>query len=61
MTELTSGIEYECTDRWHFNVYFGQYFYSGKTDASNVTFFGASVMFYFSPSKSKPLISNSKN
>src|SRR5664279_1885307 len=58
MTELTSGIEYAYNDQLHFNVYFGQYFYSGKTDASNVTFFGASVMFYFAPSNAKPLITN---
>ena len=58
MTELTSGIEYAYNDQLHFNVYFGQYFYSGKTDASNVTFFGASVMLYFTPSSAKPLITN---
>ena len=56
MTELTSGIEYAYSDQLHFNVYFGQYFYSGKIDASTVTFFGVSVMYYFSPSKSQPLI-----
>lgn len=50
MTELTSGIEYAFNERVHFNVYFGQYFYSGRVDASDVTFFGASAMFYFLPS-----------
>jgi hypothetical protein len=58
MTELTSGIEYAYNEQWHLNVYFGQYFYSGRTDASNVTFFGASVMFYFAPSNAKSLIIN---
>src|ERR1700722_9909427 len=57
MTELTSGIEYAYSDQLHLNIYFGQYFYSGRTDASTVTFFGLSVMFYFSPSKAQPLIS----
>ena len=56
MTELTSGIEYEYSERIHFNAYFGQYFYSGRADASSVTFFGVSVMFYFAPLKSQPLI-----
>jgi hypothetical protein len=51
MTELTSGIEYAFNSRIHFNVFFGQYFYSGRTDASDVTFFGASAMFYFLPSR----------
>jgi hypothetical protein len=60
MTELTSGIEYNYTDKIHFNIYFGQYFYSGKTDASNATFFGISAMFYLSSSNSKPLITNPK-
>lgn len=56
MTELTSGIEYACSNQVHFNVYFGQYYYSGRTDASTVTFFGVSAMYYFSPSKAQPLI-----
>lgn len=60
MTELTSGIEYAYNDQFHLNIYFGQYFYSGKTDASNVTFFGLSVMYYFSASKARPLITNQK-
>ena len=57
MTELTSGIEYSLNSQYHFNILFGQYYYSGKTDASSVTFFGVSVMRYFSPFSSKPLIS----
>jgi len=51
MTELTSGIEYACSPLVHFNVYFGQYYYSGKYSASTVTFFGVSVMKYFSAAK----------
>lgn len=50
MTELTSGIEYAYSSRVHFNVVFGQYFYSGRYSASDVTFFGLSAMFYFKPS-----------
>ena len=56
MTELTSGIEYALSKTWHFNMYFGQYYYSGRTDASTVTFFGVSAMFYFSAFNGKPLI-----
>jgi hypothetical protein len=56
MTEMTSGIEYAYNEKLHINVYFGQYYYSGKTDASSVTFFGISAMWYFSPSRSAPLI-----
>ena len=56
MTELTSGIEYALNNNWHFNMYFGQYYYSGRTDASTVTFFGVSAMFYFSEFNGKPLI-----
>lgn len=58
MTELTSGIEYAYSDQLHFNIYFGQYFYSGRTDASTVTFFGISAMLYFAKSNAKPLIAN---
>ncbi|MEO5996103.1 MAG: hypothetical protein ABIN89_05240 [Chitinophagaceae bacterium] len=56
MTELTSGIEYAFNSKVHFNVYFGQYFYSRRVDASDVTFFGASAMFYFLPSHPHSLI-----
>jgi hypothetical protein len=42
MTELTSGIEYTYNDYFHINVYFGQYYYSGRTAASTETFFGVS-------------------
>ena len=56
MTEVTYGIEYTYNPLIHINVYFGQYFYSGRTSASNVSFFGISVMKYFTPSKTKALI-----
>jgi hypothetical protein len=47
ITELTNGIEYSFSTKLHFNVFFGQYFYSGKASASDATFFGVSVAFYF--------------
>lgn len=51
VTELTSGIEYAYSPLVHFNVFFGQYYYSGKYTASTVTFFGISVMKYFKQAK----------
>jgi len=48
VTELTSGIEYAFTPQIHFNTYFGQYYYSGLTETDNTTFFGISIMYYFS-------------
>jgi hypothetical protein len=56
VTELTSGIEYEYTPLIHFNVFFGQYYYSGLYSASTVTFFGVSVMKYFSKAKRGALL-----
>jgi hypothetical protein len=56
LTEITYGIEYAYTDRLHFNVDFGNYYYSGKLSASNVTFFGISAAFYFGSFKSGSLI-----
>ncbi len=55
MTELTSGIEYSYTPLIHFNMYFGQYYYSGKYSASTVTFIGISIMKYFAPAKGRSL------
>jgi len=56
VTELTYGIEYSYSPKLHLNVDFGQYFYSGKESASNVSFFGISVAYYFNPYNSGPLI-----
>src|ERR1700761_6111954 len=47
VTELTSGIEYAYSTHMHFNIIFGTYYYSGRTSASNVTFFGVSLAYYF--------------
>jgi hypothetical protein len=60
LTELTYGIEYAHSSQVHFNVYFGQYYYSGRYSDSNSTFFGISCMYYFSPDNSKPLIITGK-
>lgn len=61
ITELTSGIEYAYSPLIHINIVFGQYYYSGKYTSSTVTFFGVSIMKYFSPSKGKALFSNKKS
>src|ERR1700730_14585089 len=37
MTELASGVEYFQSERLHFNIFFGQYFYSGRESASKFT------------------------
>ncbi|HEY4151631.1 MAG TPA: hypothetical protein VGM41_21980 [Chitinophagaceae bacterium] len=56
MTELTSGIEYAYNPKLHFNISFGQYYYSGRYSASNVTFFGVSAMWYFTATNTGSLI-----
>ena len=56
MTELTSGIEYAFRPKIHLNVFFGQYYYSGRYESSSATFFGISVMHYFAAVRSRPLI-----
>lgn len=47
LTEVTYGIEYALNDLIHFNIYSGQYFYSGKESSSSVTFFGVPIIRYF--------------
>jgi hypothetical protein len=56
MTEITSGIEYSYSNLIHINIYFGQYYYSGRYSESTATFFGLSIMKYFKPSKIKGLL-----
>lgn len=60
LTEVTYGIEYSYTEKLHFNAFFGQYFYSGRRSASNVSFFGVSAAFYFAPTTSGSLIKQKK-
>ena len=60
LTELTYGIEYAFTPKTHFNVFFGQYFYSGKVSSSNATFLGVSAMFYLKPNGGGALIKPNK-
>ena len=56
MTELTNGIEYSFSTKLHLNVFFGQYFYSGRASASDATFFGVSAAFYFAETNAGSLI-----
>lgn len=56
LTEVTYGIEYSFTHKLHLNVFFGQYFYSGRTSQSNVSFFGISAAYYFQPNTSGSLV-----
>lgn len=51
MTELTSGVEYAYSTKVHFNMSFGQYYYSGRYASSSSSFFGVSIMYYFIPVK----------
>ncbi len=61
MTELTSGIEYAYSPNWHLNIYFGQYYYSGRVSASNVTFFGLSIMYFLKPYTPGAIIGKKKD
>lgn len=57
LTEITSGIEYAHTPLIHFNIIFGQYYYSGRYSASTTTFIGLSIMKFFKPYHPKSLLS----
>jgi hypothetical protein len=56
MTELTTGMEYEMNDHYHFNANFGQYYFSGRETLTSVTFFGLSIMHYFGRTNKKALV-----
>ncbi len=56
LTELTNGIEYAFNPKLHFNVFFGQYFYSGRYSSTDATFFGLSAAFYFNETTAGSLI-----
>jgi len=54
--EFTSGIEYSFTEKIHFNMFFGQYFYSGLQSNSSVNFVGLSAVMFFAPVQSGSII-----
>jgi hypothetical protein len=56
MLEFTSGVEYSYTPTLHFNIFFGQYFYSGKESNSSVAFVGMSIAKFFKPTTAKGII-----
>jgi len=64
MIEWTSGIEYALTDKLHFNVFFGSYYYSGFdvniTQRYSPSFFGFSVVRFFKSVKNKGVLNNLK-
>jgi len=51
MNEFTTGMEYTPNERWSYNIYFGTYYFSGKSAASNSNFFGVSFMYFLKPYK----------
>jgi hypothetical protein len=61
LTEVTYGIEYTCTPQVHFNVFFGNYYYSGRTAATTTSFFGISAAYYFKPGKTSALLKREKD
>jgi hypothetical protein len=56
MIEMTSGIEYSYTETFHINMFFGQYYFSGLRSNSSVSFFGISLVKFFSKYKPSSLI-----
>ena len=53
LTELSSGIEYSNSENIHFNIQFGQYYFSGNTNSYNTTFIGVSTIYFFNHKKQK--------
>jgi len=63
MIETTVGIEYEYTEKLHFNIFFGNYYYSSLSDDpnNNLThfspiFWGFSIVKFFRKTKTSALI-----
>jgi hypothetical protein len=46
MMEATTGIEYAINPQYHYNVFLGAYYFSGKSSASTSNFFGMSLVRY---------------
>ena len=60
LNELNSGIEYAYSPQIHFNVFFGQYYYSGRYSDKQFKFFRYFVCIIFRRTIQKPLITNGK-
>ena len=53
MFETSTGIEYSISEKIHANIFFGTYFFSGNSSASNNNFFGLSLVRFFPKWKKK--------
>jgi len=53
MAETTTGVEYTINDQYHFNLFFGTYFFSGRNASDNRNFFGLSLVRFFVPKKER--------
>jgi len=47
MVEATTGVEYSINKKYHYNIFFGTYYFSGRRAASNNNFFGMSLVRFF--------------
>lgn len=47
LTECSTGIEYSINKHYHYNLYFGTYYFTGETYSSNQNFLGMSIIYYF--------------
>jgi hypothetical protein len=45
--ELSTGIQFQPDAISSYNIYFGQYYFTGKTAATTANYLGISAMFYF--------------
>jgi len=46
LTECSSGIEYSINEHYHYNLYFGTYYFAGEETSSNLNFVGMSIIYY---------------
>jgi hypothetical protein len=53
MMEFTTGIQFTPNPRFSYNLFFGQYYFSGVESASSQNFFGFSGMYYFTKDSKK--------
>lgn len=47
ITECSTGMEYSIDKHFHYNLYFGTYYFAGRYYSSNQNFLGMSIIYYF--------------
>ena len=51
MNEFSTGIEYDASTHWAYNIIYGTYYFTGNNMSTNQNYFGFSIVYLFTSKK----------